>query len=134
MRQAWQHYSELHPIQGIIPVPLHPANERIRGYNQAELLAAELSHFIQKPLLPLLERVKRTPTQVTLNRADRKINMEGAFSLHPMAIAHPKALAGGSFLLIDDVCTTVSTLAECAWVLKRAGVRQVKALVLARDL
>jgi ComF family protein len=134
LRYAWDHSVELHDIQGIIPVPLYPKNERIRGFNQAELLAAQLAFDIGRPMLPLLVRKRETVSQIELNRSERGDNMRAAFDLQPLSGAQREILHGRSFLLVDDVCTTTSTLAECARVLRRAGVRSVKALVLARDL
>jgi len=134
LRYAWEHLPELHDIQGIIPVPLHPKNERLRGFNQAELLANQLADCIGRPMLPLLIRTRKTRSQTELNRLKRRDNMRSAFALHPYANSKKEALLGRSFLLVDDVCTTASTLGECAGVLSRAGIRTVKSLVLARDL
>jgi ComF family protein len=134
MRQAWDHCSELHDIQGVIPVPLFRRNERIRGYNQAELLAERLASDIGRPFVPMLIRTRKTKAQYDLNRAQRRRNVEEAFSLHPYAVKRRALLNGLSFLMIDDICTTASTLGECAKVLQDAGVGSVKALVLARDL
>ena len=86
------------------------------------------------PVLPLLVRTRATKSQVGLHRSDRRDNMRAAFDLQPLSPAMKERLRGLSFLLIDDVCTTASTLLECARVLRRAGARSVKALVLARDL
>jgi ComF family protein len=134
MRYAWEQSPELHHIQGLVPVPLYAQNERRRGYNQAELLASELGRQITRPVVPLLIRTRPTSSQVKLNRQKRQDNVRQSFSLHPLASVKREALRGRSFLLIDDVCTTTSTLAECAKTLHRAGIRPVHALVLARDL
>ncbi len=85
-------------------------------------------------MLPMLLRTRKTHSQIELNRTNRQNNVRSAFALHPHASAKKEALQGRSFLLIDDVCTTASTLGECAKVLYHAGVRRVKSLVLARDL
>jgi len=134
LRYAWPQYPELRDIQGLVPVPLHRSQEKARGFNQAELLAQELMAESRAPMLPLLVRTRPTKSQVGLNRSDRRNNMHAAFDLQPLAPAVKERLRGLSFLLIDDVCTTASTLVECARVLYRAGARSVKALVLARDL
>jgi len=131
---AWQQEPSLHDIQGIIPVPLYHKNERVRGFNQAELLATQLAKSVNKPMLPLLIRTRKTYTQTELNRTMRQKNVQSAFAFHPFAYQKAILLQKCSFLLIDDVCTTASTLGECARVLYRAGIRTVKALVLARDL
>ncbi len=134
LRYAWNHSPELHNVQGVIPVPLYPKNERVRGFNQAELLASQLASDIGLPLVPLLIRSRKTPSQTELNRSERRDNVRAAFTLQPLTAAQREILHGRSFLLVDDVCTTTSTLAECARVLRRGGAGAVKALVLARDL
>jgi ComF family protein len=134
LKQTWERSPELHDINGIVSVPLHPKNERIRGYNQSELLAVPFARAITRPYMPALIRIRKTHSQTALNRLERQKNIQAAFELHPFAKDHPAMVRGMSFLLIDDVCTTTSTLSECARVLRRAGARSVKSLVLARDL
>lgn len=134
LRFAWANYPELRDFQALVPVPLHPTNERVRGFNQAQLLADEFGLVIRKPVFSILIRTRKTPSQVDLNRRERQDNMRSAFALHPWAVSKSETLKGLSLLLIDDICTTTSTLSECARVLRRAGVQSVKALVLARDL
>jgi ComF family protein len=134
LRYAWTQYPELRDVHGLVPVPLHRSQEKARGFNQAELLAQELTGEAAAPVLPLLVRTRMTKSQVDLNRSDRRDNMRAAFNLQPLAPDVQERIQGLSFLLIDDVCTTASTLAECARVLRQAGARSVKALVLARDL
>lgn len=132
--RSWDRYPELHGAQNLVPVPLHTRNEKRRGYNQAELLAFRLSSYTKLPVLPLLVRTRVTRSQVELGRLQRAENVRSAFALHPYAAAKRDVWKGRSFLLIDDVCTTTSTLGECARVLLRAGAGSAKALVLARDL
>jgi competence protein ComFC len=129
---AWDQYPELAPIDALIPVPLHPSNLYDRGYNQAQLLAERLSQAIGQPVLNnVLTRVRKTSSQTHLSKTDRLLNLERAFDIaenHSLPV-----IKGLSLLLIDDVCTTSTTLTECARVLRKAGARQVKALVLAKD-
>ena len=134
LRYAWEQSPELHRIDGLVPVPLYAKNERVRGYNQAELLAQELAVLISRPVIPLLIRTRKTISQVSLNRHKRQENVRHAFALHPLADSKKEILRGRSFLLVDDVCTTTSTLSECAKTLYRAGMGASRALVLARDL
>jgi len=134
LRFAWGLYPDLRGIEGIVPVPLFERRERIRGYNQAELLANQLSAGVRRPVASLLVRTRATASQTALTRSGRRENVRSAFAIHPAAAARCDVLRGRSFLLIDDVCTTASTLCECAGILRRAGARSVKALVLARDL
>ena len=81
-----------------IPVPLYPSRERLRGYNQVELIAARLG----RPMTTrLLRRRKNTPTQTGLSRSERKRNLAGAFQV---VAPIPKTI-----LVVDDVYTTGST-------------------------
>src|SRR5439155_9294927 len=134
LRYAWQQFPELQHVDALIPVPLHAKNERLRGYNQADLLAGELAREISRPVLALLYRTRKTASQTKMNREKRKENVRQAFALHPIAHSRLEFLQGRSYLLIDDVGTTASTLAECAGSLHRVGIRSKSALVLTRDL
>ncbi len=112
-------------IDAVAPVPLHAERLRERGYNQAELLAHGLCR--QRNLLlrtDLLRREKLTRSQVGLNAAERKENVQRAF------IASP-ACRGLRLLLIDDVYTTGATLRACADAALDAGAVEVYALTLA---
>jgi competence protein ComFC len=111
----------------IIPVPLHPARERQRGFNQAALLAELLSAHMSIQARPALERIRYTTTQTAFDRAERMENLHGAFRLRKNADVRDLHV-----LLIDDVLTTGSTLSECARVLKEAGARSVHAATAAR--
>jgi predicted amidophosphoribosyltransferase len=91
------------------------------------LLAKSLSSLIGQPVdSKTLIRSKRTESQVTLNAADRIMNVTGAFA------TTSSALQDKIVLLIDDVCTTGATLDGCAGALKIGGARQVYGLALAR--
>jgi competence protein ComFC len=111
----------------IVPVPLHPARQRERGFNQASLLAELLSAQTAIPVKPLLERTRYTTTQTALDRSERMENLHNAFRLRKNA-----DVRGLRVLLIDDVLTTGSTLSECARILKRAGAKSVHAATAAR--
>jgi competence protein ComFC len=111
----------------IVPVPLHPARQRERGFNQAGLLAESLSAETSMPSTPVLERIRYTTTQTALDRSERMENLHNAFRLRKNA-----DVRGLRVLLIDDVLTTGSTLSECARVLKRAGAISVHAATAAR--
>ena len=115
-------------VDAIVPVPLHPDRFRQRGYNQAALLARHLAKATGIPLGEnMVVRVRHTPPQVTLGFRERMENMEGAF-----AAMNPARVAGHSFLLIDDVMTSGSTLEACAHALKDAGAERVLGYTLAR--
>jgi ComF family protein len=111
----------------IVPVPLHAARQRERGFNQASLLAALLSAHTSIPSRPALKRIRYTTTQTALDRSERMENLHNAFRLRKNA-----DVRGLRVLLIDDVLTTGSTLSECARVLKRAGALSVHAATAAR--
>lgn len=104
----------------IIPVPLHKTKLRIRGYNQAELLAKELSKRFNIPMEnKMLTRIKRTKPQKELNDSDRKKNMKNAFIVDKNIVKYKKVI------LVDDIYTTGSTIDGCAKVLKENGVNKV---------
>lgn len=134
LRYAWTQYGELQSTQLLVPVPLHPRHARQRGYNQALVLAEALSPLIERPVLPLLRRPRATKSQTRLTRTERKANVQAAFQIDPDFKRGISLLRNRPILLIDDVCTTASTLSACAKVLRRAGLGPVSALVLARDL
>lgn len=111
----------------LLTVPLHRSRLRQRGYNQALELARPLARQLGVPLQHgVLHRPRRTEAQTELDAVGRRRNVRGAFALRP-GIALPAHVA-----ILDDVMTTGATLAECARVLKRAGVQQVDVWALAR--
>lgn len=115
----------------IVPVPLHPRRQRERGYNQSELLARTLSIRLNLPLLHGIERHRETFPQARCHQMERRINVQGAF--RPI-LSDAVALQGQSVLLVDDVCSTGSTLQACALALKQAGASRVIGFVLARSV
>lgn len=111
----------------LLPVPLHRQRLRQRGYNQALELAAPLAKTWHMPLRhDVLLRERATHAQTELDAAGRRRNVRGAFKLRD-GIALPLHVA-----ILDDVMTTGATLAECARVLRRAGVQQIDVWALAR--
>ncbi len=115
-------------IDCIIPVPLHLSRLRWRGFNQALILAHELSRVFFLPLsYDNLIRMRPTRPQVELSGEERIRNVAGAFTLRS-----PDKIMDREVLLIDDVFTTGATMNECASVLKAAGASGVTALTIAR--
>jgi ComF family protein len=113
----------------IMPVPLLPRKLWSRRFNQAAILARNISALSGVPAdLFSLKRRRHTQSQVGLTAEDRQANMMAAFAVAPRRAA---ALAGKRILLIDDVLTTGSTLSACALVLKRAGASDVDCLAAA---
>jgi ComF family protein len=111
----------------IVPVPLHPSRERKRGYNQAVLLARRMGTRLDLPVADrVLKRTKRTRPQVGLGIQERKSNVENAFQC-----AEP-SLKGKRVLLVDDVCTSGSTLVAACRALRDGGASSVWAYTLAR--
>lgn len=121
--------ASLPPIDALVPVPLHPSRLRQRGFNQSLLLARCAANDLKMPVEELVLRTRRTDSQTQLSADDRGRNVEGA-----MAVGPGGAVAGRSFVLIDDVITTGSTLAACATVLRDAGARSVMAATVCREL
>ncbi|MBQ7563141.1 MAG: ComF family protein [Lachnospiraceae bacterium] len=109
----------------LVPIPLHKSRYRKRGYNQAELIAAELSKRSGVPVLPrLLERAKKTRPQKDLNEAERENNLKRAFKMGRNDVSLE------TVLLIDDIYTTGSTLDSAAGCLRESGVQRVYFIVL----
>lgn len=109
-----------------VPVSRRRRNER--GYNQAEILAAELSSLLCVPIYKGLKKIKQTKRQVGLKRKERLANLEGAF-----VATDTETVAAKRVLIIDDVLTTGATLEACARILRAAGAKRVRGLVLARE-
>ena len=109
-------------IAAFVPVPIHSARKRYRGYNQAEVLCRMLAGETGIPMQELLVRNKKTTPQKELNALDRLRNLETAISLNPMLQENkiPETVA-----LVDDIYTTGSTAEACTRVLLRAGVDKV---------
>lgn len=119
----------INDIDYVVPVPLHWFKKYKRGYNQAELLAFPLAVYLNKPLLKNnMIRSKFTLPQFTLNKQKRIKNLSNVFKYRNNATLKNKTI-----LLVDDICTTGTTIDQCSKVLKEAGAKKVYALVLARD-
>ena len=113
-------------FDAIVGVPMAPAKERRRGYNQAELLARALGRRIGAACdMTLLTRNEERATQSTLPKRERAANVRGAF-------AASSRVKGRSILVVDDICTTGETLRACASALSRAGAARVCAITVAK--
>lgn len=115
-------------VQYIVPVPLHPSKLRRRGFNQAAVVARDISILTGIPLLlESLVRVTHTLSQGYFSHSRRTENVEGAFECIQQTF-----LEGANVYLIDDVYTTGATLNACTQALKNAGVCQVHGITLAK--
>ncbi len=128
MARGWQTLRPPdHDIDVVVPVPLHVSRQRERGYNQAELLARQLAAEIGRPMMKdCLVRTRATAPQVELGAQERQSNVRGAFKVLN------DQLAGKRVLLIDDVCTTGSTLEAACSALRTGNASSVWAYTLAR--
>jgi ComF family protein len=131
LAQLLADFLDSHPLKGevIVPVPLHRKRLRQRGYNQASLLAKELSVLGSLPVAEdTLMRVRDAVPQARARSAlERRQNVKDAF-------ACCQGLEGKQVLLIDDVCTTGATLDACATALRKSGASSVWALTVAREM
>lgn len=113
-----------------IPVPLSVKRERERGYNQSALIAQYVAQYFHKEYVDILERTKNTQPQYLLKKEQRKVNVFGAFKILDK---HRKLINGRTIVVVDDIATSCSTLAECAKVLKKNGAKEVWGVVFARE-
>lgn len=110
----------------IQPIPLHERRLRSRGFNQARLIADFFQKYICCPQSQILIRIKETPSQaMSENNKERFQNVRGAFSVDGI-------IEGKKIILVDDVVTSGATVKEAVKVLKKAGVKTVFILALAR--
>ncbi|MBQ3235848.1 MAG: ComF family protein [Clostridia bacterium] len=106
-------------------VPMHQNREQKRGYNQARLLAEELSKLSGVKLEECATKIKETENQANLSMSERVKNLKGTFKVDG------KLVKGKSVLLIDDVLTTGSTVDVLSTAFKKAGAVKVSVLTLA---
>jgi len=111
----------------IVPMPLHWRRRWERGFNQAELLACEVSKKWNVPIRNIARRTRATAPQAGLTNAKRRANVSGAFS-----VKRGTRLDGMRVLLVDDVLTTGASASACARALKSMGACHVTLLALAR--
>jgi len=118
--------------EAVVPVPIHAKKLRSRGYNQAEVLAAELAERMSLPLYAhLLRRNRYTPPQKELNNHERIRNLMRALEPGPqLRRLRNRGAVPSRVLLVDDIYTTGSTLEACSRVLKSAGVKDVMVAVI----
>ena len=113
----------------LVPVPVHIARERQRGYNQAALLARHLADRGAGPVAHVLARAHLTERQHRLDRAGRLRNLRTAISLDGRKTRVPEVA-----LIVDDILTTAATMEACAGVLLAAGTREAYGFAIAREV
>lgn len=105
-------------IDFIVPVPMTKQSFRKRGYNQAELISKVVSSEINMPVKSVLKKIYDTKEQKKLGRANRKLNVKNVFEV-------TEDISGKRILVVDDICTTGSTLSEIALLLRKNGAENV---------
>ena len=122
-REIVKYYGEWVKAHGdiLVPIPLHKKKLRVRGFNQAEILAEVLGEKLQIPVgNNWLCRRKDTLPQKELNDTERLKNLTKAFEINKKQFSPVKKV-----MLVDDIYTTGSTIEACAKVLYDAGVKEV---------
>lgn len=117
----------LDAADAVLPMPLSRERLQSRGFNQALVLAQHLAP--DKTRAKLLLRIKDTPPQRTLKRAERLTSVQDAFAMEPLHASHIK---GKKLVLVDDVMTSGASLFAAARVLRVAGATHITGLVVAR--
>jgi ComF family protein len=114
----------------LAPVPLHWRRQWTRRFNQSAVLAGAISALCHVPVAHgSLKRVRATPQQVGLSKAERADNVQGAFHVSP---EHRADITGRRVVVVDDVLTSGATVDACARTLLRAGAAHIDVLVFAR--
>lgn len=116
-------------IDAIAYVPISKKRRKIRGFNQAEEIAKEISILTNIPVVDLLDKVIDKKNQAKLSQKDRLENLKGTFALNK---DFEDKIKGKRILIVDDVFTTGATLSECASVIKQASPKCVKTLTFAK--
>ena len=119
-------FAECHAPDLVTFVPMHPAKKKIRGYDQAQLLAEQVGRSLKIPCVDCLERTRKTAAMKNMSEEQRNQNVAGAFQLRGSSY-----LRGKHVILVDDIVTTGSTAEACTSVLKQAGAGEVTLLTFA---
>ncbi len=127
---AFMHFKiKYNPV--VTAVPLFKKREKVRWFNQSEVIAKSLATRWNLEFQPgLLTKIRQTKPQAGLSREERLINVKGAFQIH--SNYELKIKNYGNIILVDDVWTTGATMRECVNVLKRGGVKKVWCMTVAR--
>lgn len=111
----------------IIPLPLHPSKQKLRGYNQCHSIAKGMGRYLSSQIgYDSVARILANPTQTKKSRYDRWLNVERIFE-----VVEPEKIIGRHVMLLDDVVTTGSTLESCGRRVLEAGARELTIATLA---
>lgn len=115
MAESWiqQGLHQQHPSFVVVPIPMHPSKQKLRGYNQAELISRSFARQVGYRHLPhVLRRHRETQAQYSVSVTDRDRNLQAAFAVDPHFKSHTP------ILLVDDIYTTGATLRSAIQVLQ----------------
>ena len=122
-------FEKIEKYDTIVPVPISKKRQKMRGYNQSELLAKEIAYNANLVLeKESLYKIKDIVEQSKLNKENRLKNIQGVYEL-----VNKEKLNKKKILLIDDIYTTGSTVNECSKVLREAKPKKIGVLTLAKD-
>ena len=111
----------------LIPIPLYKSRERVRGFNQAHLIARALGTRMGIPARDdILLKTRNTPAQMALRREERLTNLAGTFT-----VSNTESVRNRTIILLDDIKTTGTTLEEAARTLRAAGAKKIWAITVA---
>jgi ComF family protein len=115
----------------LVPIPLHSSRQKLRGFNQAEIIARVVSKRVDIPVrTDILKRIRKTVPQVdTKSREERLSNMIGAFVVDKKILLSARQ---NDIVLVDDVYTTGATMQAACEAIKRAGAKVVWGLTIAQ--
>ncbi|MGV3597701.1 MAG: ComF family protein [Bacteroidota bacterium] len=127
MGQELKTLSRFNGIEAVIPVPMHPAKQRKRGFNQSEWFAKGLSAITEAPTLTdVLLKITATESQTKKSRWQRWVNADEKYTL-----INPQHISGKNVLLVDDTLTTGATLEACAQMLLQANPKSISIATMA---
>ncbi len=129
--KSWNERGNFPQIDCICPVPMHCLREWLRGYNQTEILAETLARHLDVPLVKVLRRTRRIPSQTRLRQKDREKNQDNSMAVRRRYL---NWVRDKRILLFDDVLTTGATLHEATTRLMQAGAKRVYVGVAARNI
>lgn len=106
-------------------VPRSKENIKSKGFDQSKILAESISYYLEIPLISCLKRTGKSEEQKKLSGEDRRKNVKNKFSIERHTLVDENGVVPKNVLLIDDIVTTGSTVRECAYLLKKWGVKHV---------